>query len=232
MVAVLTTLDGSLTLANARYGETYRSRHGALTEARHVFLGSSGVAALLRERGRAAVLEVGFGTGLNLLVTACAAAAAGARLDYVGIERDPVPASQLAELRYDRLLAPCDLPLALLGWLASLGERPAPGRHRFTAGGVSLELVVGEARDAAAGLPEGAFDAVYLDPFSQRANPDAWEEDLLALLLRALRPGGRLVSYSVSGEVRRRLAGAGARVSKAPGPPGGKRESLVAERPG
>src|SRR5690606_3447166 len=106
------------------------------------------------------------------------------------------------------------------------------GRHRFTAGGVSLELVVGEARDAAAGLPEGAFDAVYLDPFSPRANPDAWEEDLLALLLRALRPGGRLVSYSVSGEVRRRLAGAGARVSNATGPPGGKRESLVAERPG
>ncbi len=231
MVAPLTTLDGSLTLASERYGETYRSRRGAVTEARHVFLGASGVEDLLRERGSAAVLEVGFGTGLSFLVTACAAARSGASLRYLALERDPLPHALLAELRYDELLAPCALPGALQAWLAGLGERPPAGAHDLARGGVALELAVADAREAAPGLPSGAFDAVYLDPFSPRANPDAWEEGLLAHLVRALRPGGRLVSYSVSGDVRRRLAAAGARVSKAPGPPGGKRESLVAERP-
>ncbi|HEX7038546.1 MAG TPA: tRNA (5-methylaminomethyl-2-thiouridine)(34)-methyltransferase MnmD [Trueperaceae bacterium] len=231
MVGPLTTLDGSLTLASERYGETYRSRRGALTEARHVFLGASGVAKLLLERGRAAVLEVGFGTGLNFLVTACAAARAGAALRYVSVERDPLPAAVVTELRYGELLAPCAVPASLNAWLAGLGGRPSAGSHGFSAGRVELELVVGDAAEVAPSLPTGAFDAVYLDPFSPRANPEAWEEELLALLVRALRPGGRLVSYSVSGEVRRRLAAAGAFVSKAPGPPGGKRESLVAERP-
>lgn len=231
MVAVLTTLDGSLTLQSDLYGETYRSRRGALTEARHVFLRASGVEALLGERGRAAVLEVGFGTGLNFLVTASAALEAGADLDYVGVERDPLPADSLSELRYDELLAPSTLPAELRGWLAGLGDRPAPGTHLFEAGGARLRLVVGEAREAVPTLPRDAFDAVYLDPFSPRANPDAWDGELLAACFDALRPGGRLVSYSVSGDVRRRLAAAGALVSKAPGPPGGKRESLVAERP-
>jgi len=230
MVALLTTLDGSLTLESDRYGETYRSRHGALTEARHVFLGASGVASLLRERGHANVLEVGFGTGLNFLVTAAAAVAAGASLGYAAVEREPLPAGVLRGLRYEELLAPSPLPAELAAWVEGLGLPLARGTYRFASGRVRLELTVGEAREAVAGLA-GGFDAVYLDPFSPRANPDAWEEGFLARLVGALGPGGRLVSYSVSGEVRRRLAAAGALVRKEPGPPGGKRESLVAERP-
>ena len=232
MVAPLRTLDGSLTLASERYGETYRSRHGALAEARHVFLGASGVEAVLAARGSAAVLEVGFGTGLNFLVTACVAAAAGAALTYVAVERDPLPTARLRELRYAELLAPCPLPGELIAGLEGLGARPPAGTHRLAVGGARLEVVVADATEVVADLPADAFDAVYLDPFSPRANPDAWEAALLARLVAALRPGGRLVSYSVSGEVRRRLAAAGARVAKVPGPPGGKRETLVAERAG
>lgn len=229
MVGPLTTLDGSLTLESRRYGETYRSRRGALTEARHVFLEASGVLDLLGSGQRARVLELGFGTGLNLLVTAAAAAEAGAPLDYVAFERDPLGADTLAALRYPELLAPFDGPDLLVEWWRSLGTPVPEGAFEWRHGHTTLTLKVGEAARLIAQEVEGAFDAVFLDPFSPRSNPDAWAEELLASLAAVLTPGGRLVTYSVSGEVRRRLERAGLSVKKVPGPPGGKRESLVAE---
>lgn len=229
MVGPLTTLDGSLTLECSRYGETYRSRRGALTEARHVFLDASGVAGLLPTRKHAKVLELGFGTGLTFLVTAEAAARSGARLEYVAFERDPLGADVLADLRYAELLAPFDGPDELVEWWTSLGTPVPEGAHEWRHGQTTLTLMVGEAARLIGGIPGGTFDAVYLDPFSPRANPDAWAEALLGGMAAALAPGGRLVTYSVSGEVRRRLQRAGLAVKKVPGPEGGKRESLVAQ---
>ncbi len=231
MVGSLTTADGSLTLANRVHGETYRSRHGALSEASHVFLGSSGVADVMRREGSAAVLEVGFGTGLNFLVTAAAAARAGATLRYTAFERDPLPVTALVELRYEELLAPFYGPAALLDWLGGLGTPTPAGTHRWRHGDARLELVVGEAAETVSGLGPRTFDAVYLDPFSPPTDPGSWEERFLTALAGTLGPRGRLVTYSVSGEVRRRLARAGLEVKKVPGPPGGKRESLVAQVP-
>lgn len=231
MVGPLTTLDGSLTLESPRYGETYRSRRGALSESRHVFLAASGLEALMAVRGAVRVMEVGFGTGLNFLVTAAAAAEAGASLQYLAAERDPLPVEAMAALRYDELLATFEGPARLLAWYRQLGSPLPRGSNAWTLANTSLTLFVGEAKGLVAGVGEGTVDAVYLDPFSPRANPDAWEEDLLTSLAATLAPGGRLVTYSVSGEVRRRLTGAGLDVAKVPGPTGGKRESLVARAP-
>ncbi len=227
MVVPLTTLDGSLTLESARYGETYRSRRGALSESKHVFLAASGVEDLMATRGSVRVLEVGFGTGLNFLVTAATAAQAGADLEYLAAERDPLPAETIAALRYDELL-PFEGPAPLLSWYRRLGSPVPPGLHTWSHARTALTLHVGEAADLVTGMGEGTVDAIYLDPFSPRANPDAWEAGLLTALAGALTPGGRLVTYSVSGAVRRCLAAAGLEVTKVPGPSGGKRESLVA----
>lgn len=263
-MATLPTADGSLTLTSSRFGESYRSRHGALSEARHVFLAGSGVKDLFAEyepvgpRQPVRILEVGFGTGLNFLVTACAALAAAAstaedsaysgapRLHYTALENDPLPLTDLASLEYDTLLSPCELPGELLHWWRGLGERPGgaptagapaagrpvPGRQRFSAGDpalIELDLIVGDAREYRP--PVGAFTAIYLDPFSPKTNPELWTEEFLAQLVAGLSPGGRLVTYSVSGEVRRRLAACGLVVTKVAGPSGGKREVLVAESP-
>ncbi len=229
MVGPLRTPDGSLTLESPRYGETYRSRHGAISEARHVFLSSSGTLDRLASGRRAKVLEIGFGTGLNFLVTAAAAGAAGAPLDYVAAERDPLPLEALVGLRYAELLYPFEGPAHLLDWYAGLGWPVPLGGHTLRFGKTTLTLFVGEASGLVEDMGVGAYGAVYLDPFSPRSNPDAWEEAFLGRLASGLAPGGRLVTYSVSGEVRRRLERAGLDVRKVPGPAGGKRESLVAE---
>lgn len=219
------TDDGSRTLMAPRYGESYHSQRGALTEARHVFLEGSGVARRLAEGLPTTVLEVGFGAGLNALVTL--AAPRRAPLAYVALERDLLPAEALYALDYRSLLpdpAPAD---ALLAWLAGVSAA-APARHATELAGAHLELVLGDARDAV--LPTGVH-AVYHDAFSPDVNPELWDEAFLATLFAALAPGGRLASYTVKGAVRRRLEAVGFEVRKVPGPPGGKREVLVAQRP-
>jgi len=224
---VIDTGDGSRTL-RLPGGEGYKSLAGALTEARSVYLEASGVAERLRAGAPSRVLEIGFGTGLLFLVTAELADATGTSVDYVGVELAPPAPEALAALGYDQLLAPSPLPGELLRWRRALGASPAPGRHDLTLRTTSLALHV---TDALTWSPGGAFDAIYHDAFSPRTNPALWDAGYLTSLASHLRPGGRLVSFTVAGAVRRALTGAGLNVVKAPGPPGGKREVLVAERP-
>lgn len=233
---VILTRDGSRTLLNPE-GESFKSRHGALGEARLVYLEGSGVAARLARGELARVLEVGFGAGLNFLVTATAAVAAAAqagqaRLDYLALERQLPSADVMAELRYSELLAPSAWPGDLLAWRAGLGERPAAGWHALERGPVRLRLFVGDAL-ADDWEPEvgPSVDAVYHDAFGPAGAPALWTPQFLARLGGRLAPGAALVSFCVAGHVRRSLAAAGLQVSKTAGPESGKREVLVARRP-
>lgn len=246
------TADGSLTLRDGRIDQTYGSGHGALAEARHVFLGTGGVAERLSAGQATRVLEVGLGTGLNLLTTADAAVAGGASLQYRALETRPPPAHLLRELDYGRHLRHPELAEAWIRLREDMdGDliRPygpagragasfpsAPHARRWTpppgalARGVTLEVALGDASTAPTLEEPGWADAIYHDAFSPDAAPALWSEAFLTRLASALAPGGVLVSYSVKGEVRRRLAAAGLRVEKVPGPPGGKRETLRAFR--
>jgi tRNA U34 5-methylaminomethyl-2-thiouridine-forming methyltransferase MnmC len=66
---ILITGDGSPTLSIKGTGETYHSRHGALSESRHVFI-EHGLKFVKRPDGKTLdVFELGFGTGLNAALT-------------------------------------------------------------------------------------------------------------------------------------------------------------------
>jgi tRNA U34 5-methylaminomethyl-2-thiouridine-forming methyltransferase MnmC len=246
------TADGSVTLFSSRYGQTFHSRHGAAAESWHVFVEGSGVGARLRARLPTRVLEVGFGTGLNFFLTAQAAlssspghdpamaaprtsagpsgAASASRpaLEYVALERELLPADAVAGLGYQEF---AELAArAYLRFRRTLPEQVEAGAHRAELAGAHLTLLIGEATEAEFG--DRSFDAVYHDGFSPDSNPELWTSEFLGQLAAALAPGGVLVSYTVKGEVRRRLAAAGLLVGKEPGPPGGKRQMLRALRPG
>ena len=227
MTRLYRTRDGSTTLYSERYAQTYASAHGALSEAREVFLGGSSVAQKLAEGREVRVLEVGFGTGLNFFVTAAACQAQpAAKLSYMALEHTLLDAPTVRALGYGPLGAD---PLVehYLRWREAL---PAPaGLCMFEDERVRLELLVGDALTQT--LPTESFGAVYHDAFSPEVNPDLWSEVFLKVLVRALVPGGTLVSYCVQGAVRRRLGALGLSVSKRPGPRGGKREVLFAQKP-
>lgn len=214
--------DGSL--YSETYGDTYWSRDGGLDESRHVFLSGNDLPARWRARHRFAILETGFGTGLNFL---CAwrsfreTAPASARLHYLSVDKHPCRRDDLQRL-YGRWPE-----LAPLG--AALLERyppPVPGFHRLhlDGGRVSLTLLWGEAADLLAQV-EGRVDAFFLDGFAPARNPDMWSEALFAQLARLAAPGATFATYSAAGKVSRGMTAAGFAVEKKPGF-GRKREML------
>ena len=218
--------DGSPSLVSARYGEGYRSKHGARSETWHVFVAGSGVAARLASAVPTTVLELGLGTARNLGTSAAVAFAFDTPLRYVALEHDLLSADDWARLEPDAL-GPAAFRTALLE--ARRGWDTAPGtRHTLRVGPVTLELHLGDAR--AATWPTDV-DAIFLDGFSPAVNPELWTDDVLGRVASHLVAGGTVASYCVQGSVRRALERAGLRVEKRSGPPGGKREVLFARRP-
>ncbi len=244
------TADGSRTLRHPEAGDTYGSHHGAATEARHVFLRGSGVQERLAAGRPTRVLEVGLGTGLNLTTTWAHARAHDAPLAYVALEREPLAPDLLAALRPETWVEDPGVASAWRATAAELHDAWAAGARGLwrparaegpAAAGLDLTVALGDAvapdrsgpSDVARrALELGPFEAVYHDAFRPEANPDLWTPAFLGACAAALAPGGRWVSYSVAGAVRRALAAAGLSVAKRPGPPGGKREMLVAWREG
>lgn len=218
---ILLTADGSQTLYSDTYYQSYQSIYGALCQARWVFLEAGGVSRRLHARQPTRVLEIGFGTGLNAMLTLDLALATGCPLDFVSLERDLLPAQTFRALGHGRWLEHPEVA-------ESLGKAIEQRRSGVQfAPQITFELALGDATTI--DLPRTAFDVIYLDAFSPDANPELWAADFLARLHAALVRGGVLATYSVKGTVRRALESVGFDVAKRPGPPG-KAEITVARR--
>jgi tRNA U34 5-methylaminomethyl-2-thiouridine-forming methyltransferase MnmC len=208
------TADGTWTLAHPLHGQACHSVAGAWQESRERYA----AACRLRERARPGLvlrlLDVGTGLGLNLAAALEALAGTGARLEAWTLELDAsvfAAAAQLplappeVELWHGplrRALArAADGPLALAGL-----PREAPASR--------ITLLLGDARLTLARAGAEPFDAVFLDPFSPRVEPDLWTGEFLAAVAARMAPDGLLSTYSVSLPVRRALVVAGLRVGR------------------
>ncbi len=217
-VRIEPSADGSLTAYHGLYNEYFHSKHGALSQARQVYLEGTET----HRHPEPHVLEVGFGLGLNFLVTLQNARQRGAVLSYIAYEKDPVPLALLEAFQHG-LSGVEDV------WEAVLAAWESP--EGFILQGVDFRLEVCFRDVRQVRFPEGWASAIYLDPFSPRTNPEPWAAEVLQGLFRAARPGAVLTTYSVAGQVRRDLAAAGFTVTKVPGALG-KREWLRATKPG
>lgn len=220
---VVQTADGSATLHHPDYEQTYHSSHGALTETRHVFLGLGEIEARTRA-GVPAILEVGIGTGLNLLATLSLAHELARPIAYTGIERRPPPLHFLQELDFPALEGMHDESWAVF---LDAVEKASP-RVELASGSV-LEFHWDDFDRFP--FDEARFDVIYHDGFSPEMNPELWSPQALGKLVATLKPGGALVTYTVQGAVRRALQALGLVVEKLPGPTEGKREVLRARKP-
>ncbi len=227
---VVLTSDGSRTLFCDRAGECFHSESGALSESQTVFLENSGVRRRMGEGKATRILEIGFGTGLNFLLTADQALAYNVTLDYTAIDTELVPPSLLAELGYEAFLQNPSLLTTLrehLGQAHGETEKTVKFDPR-----VQLRLLLGRAESLIASdqFSQQTLDCVYLDAFSPSASPALWTADFLAGLYNLLVGEGTLVTYCVKSEIQKRLRAAGFTVNCLPGPQGGKRQVLRAVR--
>lgn len=222
------TKDGSHTLYSEAYKQTFHSRHGALTETRHVFLRASGVTDRLAQGLATTILEIGFGTGLNFLATMQEAQLANTPLHFVSLEQHLLSGDVLAQLNHGSVLQAPNLCETFLDWRGTLPDVPPPGTYRKDfSEHHSLNIIIGDA--TVVDIPTLGYDATYLDAFSPDANPELWTIAFFERLYTLLNEDGKLSTYSAKSLVRRNLQAAGFFVEKLPGPPG-KREMLVATR--
>jgi tRNA U34 5-methylaminomethyl-2-thiouridine-forming methyltransferase MnmC len=219
---IVTTADGSNTIYNALVGENYHSHHGALQESKHVFL-HSGLEYFLANsdsQDQVSVLEVGFGTGLNFLLTAGYCTQQQIRLTYTGIEAYPLNEEMLSQTGYDRYVLPTIWGALLLNYPAALSAT-VPLNDM-----VQLQIRPTELMSFSSPVK---YDVIYFDAFAAAYQPEMWREEAIAHTLQFLKPGGVFVTYAITGNLKRAIKALGLKVEKAPGALG-KREMLRAVR--
>lgn len=191
------------------FDDPYFSLDDGLAETRHVFLDGNDLPARFGADLR--IAELGFGTGLNLLVTWDAWVQAGrpGMLDFNSFEAFPMAQADMAT-------ALAHFP-SLAGYAARLLAAWTPGAGRIALDeGVTLDVIIGDARRT---LPDwqGLADVWYLDGFSPAKNPELWEPALLKAVADHTNAGGTAATYSAAGHIRRALADAGFTVTRHPG---------------
>jgi len=206
-------------LFSSHFNEHYHSIHGARQESEHVFL-AMGLRALPPAAQPLHIFEMGFGTGLNALLTALEDLARP--VHYHGIEAYPLAEEQWRALDYCASLAHPDCAALFrrmheAPWGAALALTPQFTLHK-------------EALPLQSYQPESRFDLVYWDAFAPTAQPELWTADVFREVFAWMKPGGIWVTYSAKGAVRRALQSVGLEVERLPGPPG-KREMLRARKP-
>lgn len=210
---VIETSDGSHSLFSTQFDDSYHSKFGAIRESKFIFL-KNGLNRAIIGKQQINILEMGFGTGLNALLTLVEADRIAKKIVYETIEAYPISMEVVNQLNYTQLL---DIDPNLLiqlhqsPWEETIQYSPhfsMKKRHDY------LEKCT---------LPSNHFDVIYYDAFAPRAQSNLWEEDIFRKLYKALKPGGIWISYCAKGSVKRNLKAAGFEVKALPGPPG-KRE--------
>ncbi len=215
------TGDGSHTLYLPELGEHYHSTHGALQESRHVFV-TSGFDKASHTEDQVNVLEVGFGTGLNALLTLARVAEGNKKVVYEALEPFPLSESEWTALNLPHLVRN--------GRHASAFAR----MHQSEAGvlteiSATFSFVRRDCTLQEAVLPRNCYHVVYHDAFAPQFQPEMWTVDVFKKLFAAMLPNGLLTTYCAKGSVKRALKAAGFVLSHPKGPPG-KREMTVAVR--
>ena len=204
------------------FDDPYYSLDNGMAETEHVFLAGNNLPA--RFGGAFQIAELGFGTGLNLLVTWAAWDKAGrpGTLSFTSFEAFPMaPDDMAAALGHFAELAPYAEPL-LAAWTPDKGAVQLPN-------GPMLEVITGDARETLPAWDKQA-DAWFLDGFSPAKNPELWEPSLLTAVGTHTKAGGTAATYSAAGAVRHALSEAGFDVTRVPGF-GRKRHMTCARMP-
>ncbi len=220
-VKLVVTGDGSHTLFQPRINEHYHSTFGAIQESKHIFIDAG--LAHFPDHSELTIFEVGFGTGLNALLTILEAEHHKIKVNYIAVEPYPLDAPFYLQLNY-----PYKLGLqASLHPFKAIHEAPFLKINSITQI-FSLTKIKEKLQDMV--LSPGTIDLVYFDAFSPEVQPELWTDKIFRKIFDAMKPGGILVTYSAKGSITRGLKNAGFIVEKLPGPQGKRHITRAAKK--
>lgn len=213
-IEIITTGDGSHSLLNKQLQETYHSTHGALQESLHVFI-RHGLEHLIDKNNpidTVRIFEVGFGTGLNALLTCNWSREKKYSIEYSSIESFPLREDVWKHLNY----AHAPEEQRIFQQLHSCKWNEVVTIHeRFKL--LKLSTTLQEVR-----LEKETYDVVYFDAFAPNKQPEMWELPMLEKINQAMNARGVFVTYCAKGQLKRDLRALGLNVETLPGPPGKK----------
>lgn len=213
-IHIIETEDGSKSVFSNVLNETYHSKHGAVQESMHVFI-KSGLIELSCRQKEINILEVGFGTGLNALLTLKECDQLHIKVEYYALEPFPLSSEITTNLDYHKL----DSRFAEFhkSENSNVEFNDHFQLHRIKKSLMEFTNEIG-------------FDLVYFDAFGPPVQPEMWELEVFEKLFSMMNSGGIIVTYCAKGSVRRNMIEAGFTAERIPGPPG-KREMLRATKP-
>lgn len=214
---IILTEDGSSSIFVPELNESYHSIHGAIQESNHVFI-KSGLKALNKRNIN--ILEIGYGSGLNAILSYKTAIELGLTINYTGLEAFPLTEAELKLLNYNSIAELQSfseifnrLNAAIWNDMIAIDKNISLLKMK-----IKLEDFIPQAT---------TYDLIYFDAFSPNIQPELWTESIIQKLYLGMKIGGVFVTYCAKGKVRRTLQTAGFIVERLQGPPG-KREMLRA----
>ncbi len=211
------TLDGSHTIYIPEMDEHYHSTNGAIQEALHIYINK---AYNFSSVANPIVFEVGFGTGLNALLTAIEAEKQKRKTTYISVEKYPVAKEEYSQLNYADLIGEHAVLLFNKMHEANWNEFVQISDY-FQLKKLYVDLTE---------LPEMPFvDVIYFDAFAPNKQASMWSLEIFQYLFEHTNENGILTTYCAKGDVRRTLQSVGYSVERTDGPPG-KREMLRAQK--
>lgn len=215
---IIITDDGSTTIRIPEWDENYHSTHGAIQEAKHVFI-KNGL-DLFHNQVSISILEIGFGTGLNAFITFLETLNKE-KVNYVGVEAYPISTEEVLQMNYVSELQVADFKPIFETMHNCSWEMDNQITANFNL--TKRKQFFQDIED------KNQFNLIYFDAFGFPLQPELWSEVIFKKMYQALLPNGVLVTYACRTPIRKAMLTAGFSVEKLPGAPG-KREMLRATK--
>jgi len=216
-IEVLITEDGSSSLRRKDLGEGYHSTFGAIAEGIHIFINAG--LRNIEKQSLINILEIGFGTGLNAILTLDYSNKESQNIYYETIEKYPLSQEIISQLNYGKVLSLEEefLKIHSVSWNENAEINNLFSIHKIDKPAENLNYKA------------NFFDIIYFDAFAPQFEENLWQQEMFTKLYSSLKEGGLLVTYCCKGDVKRALKASGFQIEKLPGPKG-KREILRAKK--